>query len=267
MGRASINSGNLENAITYCVQAASLAAETNDPVVHGLALHNKSEAYKELGQYTAAREAAEGSINLLRSSGYQAGEGWAMENLAVTEFFLGDHTRALQLADQALAISRTIASRRLEVSVLTRVGSMRLGMGQAEAAEESFLLAQKIEAEFKDPIPMFEIQVGLAGVALARADSESLKKAGEFLQDLIGEILHEPPTDQSHILPMGLYLMCIRIMKALTDPRADDLIARASWELTARSAKISDHELRAGFLKLHEHQFILAYASTLPDSK
>lgn len=265
MGRASINSGSLVTAIKYCSQAAVLASETNDPTVQGLALHNKSEALRELGQYTKARETAEESIRLLRSSGYKAGEGWAMENLAMTEFFHGNHSKALELAEQALAISREITSRRLEVSVLTRIGLMRLGMGQLDRAEESLHLAEKIEAEFNDLIPVFEIQAGLAGVALARG-SNSMQKAGDLIIGLRDELLQDPPSDQSHILPMGLYLICIRVLQALADPRSEAMTSRSYKELMMRSDKITDADLRAGFLKIHEHQFIIAYASTHLDS-
>ncbi|MBI2332556.1 MAG: tetratricopeptide repeat protein, partial [Chloroflexi bacterium] len=258
MGRASIMSGELVRAISYCNQAAILARETNDTTVQGLALHNKSEAYKELGQYASAREAAEKSIKLLQSSGYQAGEAWALENLAMVEFMLGEHAKAVSLAEQALTISRAIASRRLEVSVLTRLGIMRLEANQLEAAEEAFVSARKIEDEFKESIPMFEIQAGLAEVALARGDSESVKKAQTLIQELAREILQEPPTEQSHILPLWLYLTCIRVLKAGDDSEAGNMMRRANEELKARSEKISDDALRAEFMDAPESRAILA---------
>lgn len=258
MGRASIMSGDLVRAISYCNQAAILARETNDPTVQGLALHNKSEAYKELGQFVLARDDAEKSIKLLQSSGYQAGEAWALENLAMIEFMLGKHSKALELVEQALAISRAIASRRLEVSVLTRLGLMQLEANQLELAEEAFKSAQKTEEEFKESIPMFEIQAGLAGVALARGDVQSTEKARALIQGLAGEILQEPPAEQSHFLPLWLYAMCIRVMKTSQDPEVEKMIRRANNELRARSDKISDDTIRAGFMNAPESRSIPA---------
>jgi adenylate cyclase len=51
MGRASLVAGDYVRADLYCAQAAALAVEVHEPVVQGLALHNRSEAYREVGQY------------------------------------------------------------------------------------------------------------------------------------------------------------------------------------------------------------------------
>lgn len=264
MGRVCINSGDLVQAISYCNQAAVLAAETNDTPTQGIALHNKSEAYRELGQYALSREAAEKSINLLSSSGYQVGEGWALENLALTEFFHGRHETALQLAEKALSISRTISARRLEVSVLTRIGLMRLGMAQLDLAQAAFRTAEKIEEEFKEAIPTFEIQAGLAGVELARQEPDASLRAASLIHPLTEDLLNETHSEQNQIPPMWLYLTCIRVLKACKDSRLETMIAVSHKELLARAEKVSDPSMRTGFLKIQENQFILAFASTLP---
>lgn len=260
MGRASIVFGDFANALVYCSRAEILAAAVNDPNVQGIAMHNMSEAYRELGQYGRAKEAAEESLRLLRSAGYPVGEAYTLENLALVEFALGAHAAGFELAEQALRITREINARRVEVSVLTRIGLMHVQLGQIDSAVEVFLIAKKIEEEYNETIPMFELQAGLAGVALARGDSVS---ARSLIAGLVNEFLQEPPSEQSHILPLWMYLMCIRVMRASDDPQTVRLIRRANEELQARREKISDMSFHERFLNIPEHQSIIEFAANL----
>ncbi len=258
MGRASIVFGDFASALLHCSRAEILAAAVNDPNVQGIAMHNMSEAYRELGQYSRAKEAAEESLRLLRSVGYPVGEAYTLENLALVEFALGTHNAAFERAEQALAITREINARRVEVSVLTRIGLMRLQLGQTDGAEEVLLAANKIEEEYKETIPLFEIQAGLAGVALNREDSAA---ANAIIQELARELLQQPPSEQSHILPLWMYLTCIRVMRASEDPHAVQLIRRANEELQERREKISDDSFHEQFLNIPEHRSIIDLAA------
>jgi ATP/maltotriose-dependent transcriptional regulator MalT len=168
---------------------------------------------------------------------------------------LGERSKATDFAEQALTISRAISSRRLEVSVLTRLGIMHVEANQLEAAEEAFRSAQQIEDEFKESIPMFEIQAGLAEVALANGEAG---KARMLIQELAREILQEPPSEQSHILPLWLYVACIRVMKASGDAETQKMTRRANDELKMRAEKISDAALRAGYMDAPESRVIAA---------
>jgi tetratricopeptide (TPR) repeat protein len=228
--------------------------------VQGLALHNRSESYRELGQYLAAKKAAEESLALIRLAGYRVGEANTLENLAMIEFSLEERAQAFAHVQHALAIAREVAARRVEVSILTRIGFMQLQIEQLDAAEQAFLEALNIERQFEESIPMFELQAGLAGLALARAGAESLEQAQSYTRELTAEILRDPPTEQSHILPMGLYLICIRVAQACNDPCLEPLITRAKKELWARFAKITDLSLRPAYMGILEHREIMSFA-------
>ncbi len=262
MGRASLVSCNYMDAEAYCVRAAALAAEINEPTVQGLALHNRSESFRELGQYVAAKEAAEEALKLVRSSGYKVGEANTLENIAMIEFSQGNHARALEDAENALSITREISSRRVEASVLTRIGLIHLETGLLADAETSLNEAQHIEQELDEPILKFEIQAGLARVALARGEAEALRSTPLLVRDLTDELLKEPPTEQSHILPLGLYLTTIRVMRAHNDPCTAQLIARADSELRARSERITNEAFRTSYLNIPEHRAITSLQGT-----
>jgi tetratricopeptide (TPR) repeat protein len=261
MGRVSLVSGDLVNAISCCRSAADLASEVNDPFVQGLAMFNQSEAHRNLGQYQPARQTAIESLRLLRSAGYRLGEADALEMLASIEFASGAHQQALTLAEEAFKIGREISARRVEFSVLIRLGRMHLEMGQIEPAEEVFQMAQSVEDEHQEAALRFELDAGRAGAMLARGDSDSAESAVAVMQDLGRELLQDPPTDRSRVLPLRLYLACIRVMHAAGDPRLKPLIARAQSELQKRCEKISDPGLQPGFLALPEHRAIADYAA------
>jgi tetratricopeptide (TPR) repeat protein len=183
------------------------------------------------------------------------------------EFSLGESGRALELAEQALTIAREIGARRVEVSVLTRIGLMKLQMGEIDSAERVFLSAKEIEEEYKEAIPMFELQMGLAEAALARGDAAALTSARPAVDELASQILQDPPADQAHVIPLWLYLTCIRVMRATADTQADRLIRRVHAELLARCEKISDASLHDGFLNIPEHRAIIEFAANLPGSE
>lgn len=261
MGRVNFVMGDFANTVRYCREAAALASDVNEPTVQGLALYNQSDAYRNLGLYPQAREAAEASLALLKATGYRLGEADALENLARIEFSLGEPKRALERAGDALEIGKEIAAQRVEFSVLIRMGWMHLEMGQIELAEDVFNQAKGISDSNGEVVLKFELEAGLAGTALARGDSKSLEAARSLAQDLVREILHEPATDRSHILPLGLYLTCIRVLQANSDPRTNSMIARAFAELGLRSEKISDVTLRPGYLGIPEHRAISEFAA------
>ncbi|HNK62688.1 MAG TPA: tetratricopeptide repeat protein, partial [Anaerolineales bacterium] len=260
MGRASLVSCNYMEAESYCARAAALAAEINEATVQSLALHNRSEALRELGQFDLAQEVAEESLKLVRASGYKVGEANTLENLAMIELARGDHARALTHAEKALTITREISSRRVEASVLTRIGYIRLGLGQLTEAESSLNEARTIEREVDEPILRLEIQAGLVRSALARGGSADLDSARTSSQLLMDELLQEPPTEQSHVLPLGLFLITIRVLRMDKNPNASKLIARAGLELRARSERISNEDFCASYVDLPEHREILALA-------
>ncbi|HEX2993632.1 MAG TPA: tetratricopeptide repeat protein, partial [Anaerolineales bacterium] len=263
MGRACFAAGDYVRADLYCAQAAALAADVHDLSIQGLALHNRSEAYRQLGQYGPAKKSAEEAVRLLHSAGYRVGEADALENLGLIEFSLGEHAQAFEHVRQALTIAREAASRRVEVSALTRIGSMQLALRQLETAEQTFREAMALEQE-RDSISMFEIQAGLAEVALRDGGAQSLEAAQSQVRELTDELLRQPPTERSHILPMELYLTCIRAAQACKDPCITQLITRAKEELQSRLAKITDIALHPIYLNIPEHRDTLNLTDTQP---
>ncbi len=263
MGSASLVSGDYVGAGLYSEQAAVMAAELNEHTLQGIALTNRGEAYRELGQYILANATAEQALALVRSSGYRRGEAIVLDNIGLAEFSLGNHTKALEATQAAIAIARETGSRPTEASLLVHLGQIHTEMGNFESAEETLMEAILIADDLGDPMQLHEVQAGLAGLELARGGTGNLEKAQTQVEELVIEILQEPPPEQSHIIPMWLYLTCIRVIKRRSDPRASRLIARANAELRERCEKITEASLRAGYLNVPEHRAITTFARTV----
>ncbi len=105
------------------------------------------------------------------------------------------------------------------------------------------------------------MEAAAASVALARGGAKNLKAAYNYIEELAAEILMDPPTEQSHIVPLWMYVTCIRVMQLQGDPRVAQIIARAAAELHQRCEKIIDPALQAGYLNVPEHRAIATFSS------
>jgi hypothetical protein len=96
---------------------------------------------------------------------------------------------------------------------------------------------------------------------LARGGEDNAARARTYIEGLAAEILTDPPTERSHILPLWMYLICIRVMQLQGDPQTAQTIARAGAELHQRCERIIDPSLQAGYLNVPEHRAIAAFES------
>ena len=131
-------------------------------------------------------------------------------------------------------------------------------------SNQALAAAKRIAEDLGESAQLLEVQAVLAGVALARGGTKNLERAHSEIEELANEILKAPPTEQSHILPLWMYLTCIRVLHVRSDPRATQLIARSAAELSARCEKIPDPALQIGFMNVPEHHAITAFAGALP---
>lgn len=260
MGSMSLNSGDFVQAGLYSEQAAVLAAEVNEPILQGIVLANRAEAYRELGQYALANDTAAQALALVRSRGYRRGEANVLDNMGLVEYSLGHFQQALETTKAALAIAREIESRPTEASALLHLGLIYTAAEQLDAAAQALIAASSLVHDLGEELLLLEVQAALADLALARGGKDNWDKANAYLIDLLPALLQEPPHEKSQFLPLWLYLVCIRVMRARGDPRVAQLIARADAALRASSSRIADSALRLGYLNVPAHRAITTLA-------
>ena len=260
MSSASLTSGDFVLAVSYSQQAEATALEVNEPILRGMALTNRGEAYRELGQYHLANASAAQALALFQTSGFRRGEAIVLDNIGLVEFALGDYAQALQTIVAALEMAREIGLRSTEAYALLHLGLIYTETGQFDAAEQALSAANSIVHDLGDELTMFGVQAALANLVLARGRNGELERAHDYLNELLSLLLQEPPNEKTQFLPMWLYLTGIRVLQARNDPRSAQLIVRADLELRSRSNKITDNALRFGYLNIPEHSAITALA-------
>ena len=226
-----------------------------------IALINQGEAYRELGNYELAQVTATKALELAEAVGYQRGKAIVLVNLSLIGLALGRHEQALANIERALTIAREIRARQTEAGALLRLGLIQTETGEFDAAEQALIMAQSIADELGEELSKLKVQAALANLALARGGRNELDKALAYLNELLPLLFREQSSEESQLLPLGLYLTCIRVLQAQADPRAEQLIIRAEAELRARSDKITDAALRRGYLNIAEHRALTALAS------
>jgi len=254
IGSACLVLGQFEQAVQHGEQAAGLFAEVNEPAQQGLALNNWAEALRRLGQSRAGLALAQRALAMFRACGFRRGELIALENLGQLEWALGQASLArLTLAD-AVARAAEIGMRSIEASAQLRLGEMLLALGQLDAAQQALLAAQPLLQDLGDPLPLLELQVAQALLAMARGEA-----ALPLIEAPLAALLQPPPS--LPWLPLSLHAAAHRVLAAAGDTRASRVLALARAELQTRAARITRNELRSDFLALPEHRELLEPAA------
>jgi predicted ATPase/DNA-binding SARP family transcriptional activator len=87
-----------------------------------------------LGDYAKFDALAQESLALCRSLGDRRGEAWSLDRLATVSMFEGDHDRGMSLLEQSASISRELGDQRGLALSLTSMGYFALGQGDSERA-------------------------------------------------------------------------------------------------------------------------------------
>ena len=248
LGWVSLESGDFPQVKRYSAQAAQLADELNDRKIQGVALINLCEAHWQLGEYEQAKARGEQALELFRAIHFRWNEAIILADLGQIALSAGNCEQARQQTEESLAIARAIDSRPAQGTALILAGRALAGLGRLEEAGAAFNEAVSLCRELDDTAGAGAAQVGLASVALAPGDSESQGRALAQIEEVLVELLREPPGALAGVLPLWAYALCLQVLQARHDPRGAQLQAAATAELQARAARISDPAARQSFL-------------------
>jgi len=220
-----------------------------------------------LGWVTWRRRGAEldAVLPLLRANGDRVIEGMALGHLSALALMLGDETRALALARQALDIAQAAQARDNEVIGALLLGDAEAALGRHAEARQAYAQALALAREM-DIAWQHDAAAGLARVALADGDITAARAA---LRPLLNHAAVGSTLDGT-CEPRRIELTCHQVLVGAGDPRADDWLQRAHQALMARADAIgrsggdaergiSGAALRQGFLQnIPHHREIVA---------
>ena len=213
MGQIALSSGNCEQARQYAEQSLAIARAIDSRPAQATVLILLGRALSGLARLEEAEQTFSEAVSICREL---------------------DDTTSVSAAQVGLA-SVTLA-RALS------------GLAQLEEAERAFIETLSICRELDDTTSASAAQVGLASVALAHGDPDSRDRALAQIEDVLVELLREPPGALAGMLPLWAYVACIQVLQARQDPRGAQLMAAAATELQVRAARISDPTPRRAFL-------------------
>jgi tetratricopeptide (TPR) repeat protein len=196
------------------------------------------------GDYRKAQSYFEESLKLARETEDRYGESATLCNASLLSQSLGNYELAFDQALAALTLAQAIGNLDVEQYAHVVLGHARVGLGQWDAAADSYRAALALQRQQDDRFNIAESLAGLARVALAQGDLPgALEHVEEILRIIAGREI------DAENGPVHIHLTCYQVLNAMNDPRADDML-RAGYEVLQREAsKIVDESFRNAYLE------------------
>jgi hypothetical protein len=161
-----------------------------------------------------------------------------------------------------VAVNQASHNRSEEMSARAYQGHILARMGDLDAAAASYhqVLERKQEWWGKGEPDIFSLTGflhGLAGLAHLALLQQQVVAAQPYVEELL-RYLQDAPLDL-RLNPQLIYLICYRVLRAASDPRAQDILTTAYHRLQTQAANIADETLRRSFLEnVAEHRELAA---------
>jgi len=252
-GRIEIEADRVENEAKLLVLSAMvlMAADELDAALQALesvlsrsetmgstrlslgALDNLAVTTAMLGHWDASIGWAERMRDLAQSSGALPRLAHALHHLAVARQALGQHVAAIDLFRQAVAIAHANGDRRIEGPSLQSLGISMFELGDVGAALQLHTQAREIFEAMQDPLDACTsaAREALCHSRLGQADA-ALRCVNLLLDRLGGEFATSALNNT-----LDMRWSCQRVLSALGDARAGDLLAQLVSDAHAHAAR------------------------------
>jgi len=237
--------GHYNKALLYQEKALKLFLDREEPYWEGLAMVNHALLALHLGNYEQARRNFKEADKLWSKGGFERLKDALYGLWGLFHHHLGDHKKALVMAEQAKEISQAKADPYYLGLACLVIGHAKRGLGLKEEAKSAYQETLRVwQANQKEKASM-EALGGLAAVAYER------KRLDEALDNVEQIMSHrkENPTLVGTLEPMRILLTCIKVLEAAGQTeRADTLLEESYQLLMQRADFFTDERLRESFL-------------------
>ncbi len=258
LGNMHSNVGALAQARDAYERALPLFRLVGDRRGEGVALGNLALVYVQVGALERARDMSERTLALKQQIGDRAGQVHTLAILSAALQELGDLAAARQYCEQGLALARQMDSRLDEGFYLLSLAGILEALPEGlEAATGACRSALCLYRELGSEEGAIDCLVELAGLALKQGrDAEALSHAREVLDWMAAHDV----TAMSE--PVRAYATAAGVMAAAGDAdRAAGALAAARARVLECAAKITDPDMRAGYLARPLHARVLRETS------
>jgi tetratricopeptide (TPR) repeat protein len=207
-------------------------------------LHNLGSVSLKLGLYREAGDHLQRSLEISERIGNRQTVGFVTAWLGMLSWFAGEHEVACAFGERALDIAREVGRPALEGQSLKVLGHGLEGLSKWEEAGNTYRQAVAIYRASGRHDAASDPAAGLARVSLACGD---LTTALQQVEEILVEFKDGNVAGAD--FPLAAYLTCFKVLEAVDDPRAQEILNTAHGLLQEQAVRISDEELRRSFLQ------------------
>lgn len=242
MSVIAFSQGNIEQSLVALEKAQEIDKKIGDREGRARILTNLSSLYLDLGDFAATEAYATEGLNICREIDVPFGEVLNLLNLSLAAHFLADDNAAERLSQEALSIAEKIGSPFLLGLTLKDRGFLLLSQGKLEEAENAYQLAAPALAQTDQAL---EAHAGLAWLALSLEDETAVHP---HLSAIVAH-LKEGETLDGTSRPFYILLLTYKVLAALNDPYASEVLEMAYGRLVSWANQITDDDRRDSFLE------------------
>lgn len=258
LGVVAVEQGDYVAARRCYREALEIEREIGEREGESVSLNNLGNLSLYLGAYAEAETYYQQALAIHRETGARENEASTLGNIGLLAHYRGDQEVALGYAREALGMAQEISDRAMQATLWLQLGHALAGLARLNEAAEAYREALAIRRELDQSSMATEPLAGLGRICQAQGD---LGQA----QAHIAEILRHLELDgagsaanpggvvsqalDGTLSPFQIYLTCYRILEAVQDPRAWDILSQAHTLLQARATRISDEKMRRSFLE------------------
>jgi CHAT domain-containing protein/Tfp pilus assembly protein PilF len=173
-----------QDALATYQEARTLLQQTPDPATNIDSLNGLGEAYNRLSKCDEAQALLQQAISLSEQHSYPAGKATALLVLSDCQNF-SDHARALNTAQQALALWQSLDYKRGIAQAYAAIGHYQLTQNNLTQATESHQEAFRLWGELNVPTEQAEALINLGFIEYRKAAWQNVFMYLTQAQDLL----------------------------------------------------------------------------------
>ncbi len=245
-----VDQGDYVQARTYSESALQLKTMIGDRIGARIAHSTLGDIAWHFGQLAEARQHYEAARRLSAEVDDPPGRCEDQVNLARLAYREGDYAAAREHSRQALDMARGLNDANIQAFALLFLGHAALGLGDCAEAVAAYTESLALRRALRQEHLLAEPLAGLAQTWLCQGDLTQARVCiEELLPYLAADAVQARHTLQGARDPTQIYLTAYRVLQALDDPRANELLRQGYAQLQACAERISGAGLRRQFLE------------------
>ncbi|MFN2285539.1 MAG: tetratricopeptide repeat protein, partial [Anaerolineae bacterium] len=242
-------------ALQYAQQALTLGIETQTYYLISLALLGVGLVLGDLGQYAEALTYYERVLHAARGANNLHMVRTALFFVGLYAHYAGDDARAQACGQEGLRIASALGEQNSQRWGWMITGHALMGLGQLDEANAAYQHALK----GWDQTNGIWFRASPVRVALLKGDTIALQEALPHVEEILRRWDAHPGLRDVGIERFESCWACYRLLQALHDPRAPEVLERAYNLVQATAAKLQDPAHRRMFLEnVAAHRDIVA---------